>query len=291
MRWLRDLPVDFVQGDLFNADSLSACVKDADYIIHLAGVTKAKHKRDFYSGNVETTQNLLRAARQVPRLKKFCYVSSLTAAGPSATGIPGNEQDPCHPITTYGKSKLEAEHLCAKYRSEIPLVIIRPPAVFGPRDSDILEFFKWVKFGLKPVIGSLSKTLSIVYAPDLAKGIIRATMDDRTAGETYNIADPLIYRFSSIIDQLATYNHKRSIVIYLPKGVVYCMAGITQVLSYVGKNPAVLNIEKARDLLQPHWVCSPQKIKDHIGFQAPTSLSDAMNITLPLVQRKWLVIK
>ena len=289
LRWLQSLPVELVKGDLLNLASISKCIEDAEYIIHLAGTTKAKHQSEFLTGNVTLTDNLLLAASQLKHLKKFCYISSLTAVGPSPTGIPLNETALCHPITAYGKSKLEAEHVCQKYSEKLPIVVIRPPAVFGPRDTDILEIFKWVSHGLKPVLGSSAKTLSLVYAPDLAKGIIRATFDERTAGETYNIADPAIFTFSSIINYLATFIHKRSIQVHLPKGLIYSMAGITQFVSLLSSKPAVLNIEKARDLLQKHWVCNPQKIHEHIGFQTSTFIYDGINQTFRWYKDKgWL---
>jgi nucleoside-diphosphate-sugar epimerase len=289
LRWLQGLPVDLVRGNLSNSESILKCIEDVEYIIHIAGITKAKYQSEFFTGNVTTTNNLLLAASQLKHLKKFCFISSLTAVGPSSTGMPVNETTPCHPITAYGKSKLDAERICKSYSEKVPIVIIRPPAVFGPRDTDTLEIFKWVNHGLKPVLGSSAKTLSLVYAPDLAKGIIRATFDERTTGETYNIADPTIFTFSFIIDYLATLIHKRTIQVHLPKGLVYSMAGITQFVSYLGKRPAVLNIEKARDLLQKHWVCDPRKIQEHIGFQTSTSIYDGVNKTFTWYKDKgWL---
>jgi len=279
LRWLQGLPVDIVKGDLLNPASIPKCLDGAEYIIHIAGTTKARHKSGFIAGNLTATNNLLQAASRLKHLKKFCFISSLTAAGPSSTGIPLTETAPCRPITTYGKSKLDAEHCCKNFSDKVPIVVVRPPAVFGPRDTDILEIFKWVSFGLKPILGSSAKTLSLVYAPDLATGIIRATLSDRTTGETYNIADPTIYSFSSVIDYLATFVQKRTVRIHLPKGLVYSMAGIMQFVALFGKNPAVLNIEKARDLLQKHWVCDPRKIQEHIGFQTSTSIFDGVNNT------------
>jgi Nucleoside-diphosphate-sugar epimerases len=184
LRWLQGLPVDLVKGDLLNSASILKSIEDAEYIIHIAGTTKAKRKSEFFTGNVTTTNNLLLAASQLKHLKKFCFISSLTAVGPSPTGIPLNETAPCHPITAYGKSKLEAERLCKNYSEKLPIVIIRPPAVFGPRDTDILEIFKWVNHGLKPILGSSAKTLSLVYAPDLAKGIVRRSMIEPSAKHT-----------------------------------------------------------------------------------------------------------
>lgn len=289
LRWLQDLPVDLVRGDLLNSTSTLKCIEDSEYIIHIAGTTKARRKSEFTTGNVTTTNNLLFAASQSKHLKKFCYISSLTAVGPSITGFPLTETAPCHPITTYGKSKLEAELLCKHYSEKMPIVIIRPPAVFGPRDTDILEFFKLISYGWRPILGSSAKTLSLVYAPDLAKGIIRATFNERTVGEIYNVADPTIFTFSSIIDYLATCVHRRTIHVRFPKGVVYSMAGITQFVAFLGKKPAALNIEKARDLLQLHWVCDPRKIQEHIGFQTATSIYEGLNITFRWYKEKgWL---
>jgi len=75
-------------------------------------------------------------------VKKFCYLSSLTAVGPSPEGKPVDETAPCRPITSYGESKLEAERVCMEFSKDIPVVVIRPPAVYGPRDSDILDHLK-----------------------------------------------------------------------------------------------------------------------------------------------------
>jgi len=278
-RWLQHLPVDFVKGDLSDTESLAKCLKDVDSIIHIAGVTKARHRHDFFTTNVKATQNLLDASTHMRQINKFCFISSLTAVGPSKTGVPLSEEVHCHPLTSYGKSKLEAEHVCKRYMDRIPIVIIRPPAVFGPRDADILEMFKWVSHGIKPIIGSPEKTLSLVFAPDLAEGIVQTARDERTSGQIYNIADPAIFTFSSLIDYLATLVQKRTIHVHIPKGLVYSMAGITQFIASFGKKPAVLNIEKARDLFQKHWVCDPRKIREHIGFQTETPIFDGLKRT------------
>jgi dihydroflavonol-4-reductase len=289
LKWLAGLPVECVEGDLFNPASILKCLGGAEYIIHIAGTTKANRRQDYLAGNVETTKNVLLAASQLKNLKKLCFVSSLTAVGPSATGAPLKETANCHPITAYGKSKLEAEHLCISYAGKMPIVIIRPPAVFGPRDTDILEVFKWVSLGIKPVLGTTAKTVSLVYAPDLAQGIIRATFHEKTVGEIYNIADATIFTFTSVMDILARCMDKRIVQIYLPKILVYSMAGVSQFLAFWSSKPAVLNIEKARDLLQTHWVCDTQKIHDQIGFQTSTPLDKAINTTLQWYKvRDWL---
>ena len=59
-------------------------------------------------------------------------------------GTPVDEKSPCNPITTYGMSKLEAEKECLKMMDSFPITIVRPPAVYGPRDKDVFEFFKTI---------------------------------------------------------------------------------------------------------------------------------------------------
>jgi dTDP-D-glucose 4,6-dehydratase len=67
------------------------------------------------------------------------------------------------------------------------------------------------------------------------------------------------------------------------------MAAITQVVSYMNKKPAILNIEKARDLLQKHWVCNPQKIQEHIGFHTTTCMDEGMKKTYTWYKEQgWL---
>ncbi len=281
--------MEIIRGDLLNPASFAATLGDVDHIVHIAGVTKAKRKSDYYAGNVVATQNLLDAALQSKKLKKFCFLSSLTAVGPSPDGQALTESSPCRPITNYGKSKLAAEILCRQYMDRLPVVVLRPPAVYGPGDTDIFEMYKLVDRGIRPLIGSRDKTVSLIYGPELAKAIVRATFDDRTSGQVYCVSDPHIYSFSSLIESMAFIANKRTIPLHLPTGLVYSLAGIVEIFSLFGSRPAILSIEKARDILQKHWVCSPQKIKDHIGFETALPVLEGIKNTFAWYREKgWL---
>ncbi|MFZ1977487.1 MAG: NAD-dependent epimerase/dehydratase family protein [Bacteroidota bacterium] len=277
--WIEKKHIEIQRGDLSEPALLDELLHGVDTVIHVAGITKAKTPAEYYAGNVQSTQNLLDAAVRNGGIQKFCYVSSQTVIGPSPTGIPLTESDPCHPITNYAKSKLEAEHRCHQAMDKIPIVILRPSAVFGPRDKDVLEIYKFVELGIRPVLGSSQKTLSIVYGPDLAEAIYQATLSDRTAGETYFVTDPSVFQFSEIIRCMASITGKKSFSVFLPSPLFYSIAGIVQFVSLLLNKPALLNIEKARDLLQKHWVCSPQKIFDQIQFKTQTPIFDALRST------------
>jgi dihydroflavonol-4-reductase len=269
---------------------LREALQGADYVFHIAGVTKAKKQRQYHDGNVLSTRNLLEAASKISTIKKFCYVSSMTAIGPSHDGTPLTEDAPAHPITAYGVSKLEAETVCELYSSRIPIVILRPPAVYGPRDQDLLDIFRWVKRGFKPVFGSDKKRLSVIYGPELARAIVEATIAERTRGETYFVADATAYRFNDVMDQLAAlFGRRKTISVRFPAPLFYSIAGIAELVSLFGTGPATLNIEKARDLLQMNWVCSPQKLEEHIGFRSQMPIKEGLEATIKWYEKfGWL---
>jgi dihydroflavonol-4-reductase len=278
--WIEGLPVEVVRASYYDTDSLREAVREAEYIFHIAGVTKAKSQREYYDGNVLATKNLLEAAGGIAQLKKFCYISSLSAAGPSPDGTPLTEETACSPITTYGVTKLQAETVCQLHSDRIPVVILRPPPVYGPRDRDTLEIFRWVKRGVIPVFGQKEKRLSLVYGPELARGIVDATISEKTVGQTYFIADGPVYRQSDVLDEAARILGKRTVSVRIPSFLLYPLAGASELISAFSSKPAVLNIEKARDLLQPSWVCNPKKLEEHIGFRNQVPIEEGLRRTL-----------
>jgi dihydroflavonol-4-reductase len=277
--WLEGLPVEVQRVSLLDVDALKEVAQDAEYIFHIAGVTKARRHHEFFEGNVTTTKNLLEAASGSAHLKKFCLISSLTAAGPSQDGTPLDESVSAHPITNYGISKLQAETLCQLHAKNIPIVIIRPPAVYGPRDRDVLELFHWLKRGVKPILGDPRKTVSIIYVTDLARAVVEATVSERTAGETYFVSDGAVYLYTEMIERLAALLGKRTFTLRAPAPLVYAVAGMTELLAIFSSTTPYLNLDRARDLIQPHWVCSPKKIEEQIGFKSCVSFTDGLRQT------------
>jgi dihydroflavonol-4-reductase len=283
------LPVEIIRGSFYDIDSLKSASKNVDYILHIAGVKKAKRPREYHNGNVLATKNLLEAALSTSRLKKFTFISSITAAGPSPDGIPLTEDSPGSPITTYGVTKLEAETVCHLYSSRIPITILRPPAVYGPRDRDILLLFRLLKRGFEPVFGDSTKQMSQVYAPELARAIVESTLSERTAGETYFVSDPLPYLLTDALEVGARIMSRRTIRVPLPSFLLYTIAGISELALSLSPSIATLNIEKARDLLQKYWTCTPQKLYDHIGFRTQVTLEDGLRRTIQWYQESgWL---
>ena len=174
---LKHFNITYTYPDLGNLIALKKELKEKqyDYIIHAAGVTTARTADEYNTVNAEYTFNLAAAAKSTDiNLKSFVLISSLAAVGPLNTlsGIITEETLP-NPITAYGKSKLLAEEKLKSIAS-LNYTILRPTAIYGPRDKDIFIFFKQLKMGFEPYIGDTEQKLSFIYVKDLAAVAIKA---------------------------------------------------------------------------------------------------------------------
>ena len=277
--WIDGLPVETVAASLTDPRSLLAASEGVRTIIHVAGVTKAKRESDFRKGNVDTTAALLDLAGRLPDLKRFTCIGSLAVVGPSRDGTPLSEDDPPNPPSAYGRSKWEAEELCRAASSTIPVTIVRPPTVYGPRDRDVLEMFRWVRYGIHPVIGAPNKTLSLVHVRDLVRGIAAATLHPLGAGKTYFVSNEQTYHYDELIALIASIVGRRPMKVRLPIPLLLAVAATVHAISYFGPRPAVLSLDKARDMAQPHWVCSSKRIEAELGVRSEISIEEGFQET------------
>lgn len=279
--WIKHLPIEFVYGSLFDQDILSSAIRDVDYIYHVAGVTKAKTKKEFFKGNHIATKNLLDSAfLSAEKLRRFVHVSSQAAVGPSFNNQAINEQTPFHPITAYGISKMGAEIECLKMMDKIPITITRPPAVYGPRDTDVFEFFNTINKGLQPMIGFGKKYVSLIHVSDLVKGIILAGEHPGAVGQTYFISSEQFYHWQEIGDLTAHIMQKKTVRLPIPVFVVYSVFAVAEFFSLFSDKPPLLSIDKAKDIAQNAWTCDVTKAKRELGFKEQLSLEDGIRGTV-----------
>ena len=290
LQWIRDLPVEFALGDIADFESLCSIVSNIDYVYHLGGTLRAKHADDFFKINVEGTRNLLEACRRnSPNLKRFIFISSQAAAGPSRDGSPLTEDSPPAPISLYGTSKLNAEQVVFDYSQYFPVTIIRPPAVYGPRDDDILQFFKYIKFGIKPVVGSPHKTVAVIYVHDLTRGIHLAAEHPDAENELFFLAERNAYSLKDVNDTIARVMNKKAIMVCIPDSVVSIMAAISEKTSRLFNKVAVLNKDKALEMKQRYWLVNCSKAEQKLGFTAETMLQPGFEETYQWYRRQgWI---
>lgn len=289
LKWIGELPVDIIYSDLFNKNILSEAVKDVDYIFHIAGVTTSRNKKGYYIGNVETTRNLLEAAAHNKNLKRFVFAGSLTAMGPAKDKIPPDEKSPCNPITTYGKSKLEAEMEVLKYKDKIPVTILRLPAVYGPRDTATLDFFKTVSKGIIPLVGFKSKYISILYVSDVVDGLISAAENDSAAGEIFLLGSEKFYTWEEIGRAIENYVHRKTIKIRVPEFLVVLVAFLNNALNFFRNKPSVFNYEKSKDMIADAWIAKIDKSINYLNFKQKVDLEEGIKITLDWYKKEgWI---
>lgn len=278
-RWLEGLDVTLTKGDCSDGESLRQAVRGVDYVFHLAGITKARNARDFYKVNSMGTENLLTAIEEErPQLKGFLLLSSLSAAGPSANGRPVNEETPPNPVSHYGKSKLMGEKAAMSRAERLPVLILRPPAVYGPRDRDFCLLFRMLKRGVFPYWGE--SLYSLLYVDDLVAGIIRAAGSPQAAmGKTYFLSDGNTYSNYDIaraIAEVVSTRHQKPIKLWIPKFAMPIVAGIS---GLAGGEAGIINRDKLRELGYRNWCCDSGLARRELGFSPRTTLKEGIKWT------------
>jgi nucleoside-diphosphate-sugar epimerase len=288
--WLKGLPLEYVYGDLFDRDALQRAVTGVDYVFHSAGVTKARTAEEYFRGNTEGVKNMLDAVSEHnPGVKRFVQISSQTAAGPSPGITPITEETSPHPITTYGRSKLKAEQACAERQGAIPITIVRPPAVYGPRDKDIYEFFNTMSKGLQPMVGFKEKFVSLIHVGDLVRGVLGAAESEKARGQTYFISSSKVYGWKEVGEVTRSAIGKAAFRIKIPEAGVFAIAGISEFFGLFSTKPVLINIEKARDMVQDYWTCDSSKAQRDFGYTQEIPLEEGIRNTVEWYRSKgWL---
>jgi dihydroflavonol-4-reductase len=290
LRWLKDLNVEIVCGSLYDDATLKKAVENVDYVFHIAGAVMSKTKQGFFVSNQLATKNLAEACLKYNKnLKRFIYLSSGTACGPNNSGKPNVETDDCNPITTYGKSKIAAEKELFQRSQELPITIIRPPAIYGPRDEAIYQYFMAVSKGLISLIGFSDKYVSLIHSHDLVNGIVLAAESNKTIGEVYNISSEKYYSWKEIGDVCRKVIGRKTFTLKLPHFIVYTAAVFSQLFGYFSAKGAVFNIEKAKDFTQKYWTFSPEKAVKDLGYKQEISLEDGIRDTIEWYKKNgWM---
>lgn len=290
LKWLHGKNVKIYDCGLLDIEGMKDAFKDANFIYHVAGVVKSKSPEGYFKGNVDTTKALLEAALfSSSSLKRVVIVSSQTVTGPSLDGKPVDELTECHPITTYGRSKLAQEHLALSYKEKLPITICRAPAVYGERDTEIFIFFQTFNRGLMTTIGFDKKVLSLIHVRDLAEGFYLAAINSKAIGQTYFISSEKYYTWDEVGNITSQVMQKKPFHIAVPHSLVYTVAAAAQFFAAFSKKPATLNIEKAKDITQRAWICDTSKAIRDLGYRQKISLEEGIIRTVEWYkQMKWL---
>ena len=284
LKWIRHLDMDILHADLADSSAYAGRLREFDYIFHVAGLTKADSEKAFFHANAECTRILAAAAaKENPGLKRFLLVSSLAAAGPSLDGVPLTEGAVPLPVSAYGRSKLAGERAALSSAGSMPVTVIRPPAVFGPRDRDFFLVFKAVQKGVFPYWGKCS--YSLIYVEDLVRGLILAAEKSEAVGKTYFLADSRIYSNDDIWQALSASVGRNAVRLRLPRSALPVLAAVIQKFQKKG----IINADKMQEIRFPHWTCDPESAGKDLGFFTETTLGEGFSKTIDWYRKEtWL---
>lgn len=281
-----------VAVDYADLDGLKRLVREErpDYVFHVAGATKGVSYEDFRLANVLPTQNLIEAlASDHPSVKRFVFVSSQTAYGPSNAGPPTRESDEPKPVEHYGRSKLEAERVVQQYGARLPWTIIRPSGVYGPADVDVFVLFKSAKTGVNLFFGNREKRMSMVYVDDLVEAIVAAAQAERSVGRGYFISDGKPYSWAEFQQHIVAAVGKRTFSLNLPSFVVPIAGRAGELMTALDGKPRLFNRQRALMDAQEAWVCSPEAARMDFDYQPRVDVAEGTRKTYRwYVANKWL---
>ena len=279
LQWIESLPITFVYGDVRVPESLPDFVQGKEIIFHCAGMVKGRPE-DLMEANAGGTRNLLAAAMQSgPQLRRFVFVSSQEAVGLISSDRPWTEDILPAPRTDYGRSKARGEEFCSNFMSRLPITIIRPSPVYGPRDRETFIFFKMAAKGVGMIPNPKTK-VSVIYSGNLAYGIYQSAFAAESTGGTYFLADDDVLTWQSLNSVIGDALGTQPKQLRIPKFILKSAAAFSEFFSGLAGKSSIVNRDKISMLIHPNLVVSNTKAKKDFGYRQQISLHDAIRTTV-----------
>ena len=284
--------VELVEGSVEDRRSVDAAMKGGvDGVVHAAGLVKARNEAAFFECNTQGTVNLLDAAiEHAPNLRRFVHISSLEACGPSLDRKPVPlEQE--RPVTAYGRSKLAAEKEVVARKGRLPVVVLRPALIYGPREAEVFEAFRAVRRYQYPVIGDGQMIACYTYGPDCARACVQAIDANIASGSIYFVDDgaaplSMTRAMGELIPEAL--GVKPLLRMGIPFAVLRLASIGVEAYGKVRGKAVMLTREKVA-MLKHHWVCESTKTRQDLGWTPEVEFADGVHLTAKWYQDNgWL---
>jgi nucleoside-diphosphate-sugar epimerase len=283
---LERLGVELVEGRLEDERALQDLCAGGGVVVHLAARTHARTASEYEAANVAGTRRVLDAARAAG-VRRFVYLSSLAASGPAVEGRGVRVDDEPRPLTEYGRSKLAGERVCIETR-DMDVVVLRAPAVYGPRDTDLYHFFRLARFGFIPVPTGGDRPLQMVHVEDLARALVHAVRAQGAAG-VYHIAEPRSYTWREVSRLVGAAVGRRVTMVPVPAGLIRVLGSVSETAAGLAGRSSIFNRDKARELLAPGWLCETEAARAVLEYEAGIPLADGLRATAQWYREQgWL---
>ncbi|MGH2584565.1 MAG: NAD-dependent epimerase/dehydratase family protein [Dehalococcoidia bacterium] len=277
-RWIAATRAEVRCAGLDDPAAIARHLDGVTHVCHVAGAIAARSAAEFDRVNCGLTRAVLTACASVASPPRLLYVSSLAAAGPSRPSRPVTEDDPPHPVSAYGRSKLRAEGIVRGFAGRVPFTIVRPPVVYGPRDQALLTVFRVIARRLRPRLSD-NRFLSLISVGDLVQGLVRVLESDAAVGRTYFLTYPQPLSLRALGEYIAEALGVRALGVPAPDPLVLAAGAAAQFASGLIGRVSPFNLEKAREMTMPGWVCDGRRARDELGFQPSTTHEVALRTT------------
>jgi len=293
LQYLSDPRINIVYFDFEDLDKMQEIFEEYtfDYIIHNAGLTKTPVADQYFKVNATYLENMIETlikSNKVPQ--KFTFVSSLAAYGPAEYTNDGEvkENSTPHPVTNYGRSKLAGEKYL-KGKTEVNHAIVRPTAVYGPREKDLFTVYELINKGLDMTVGLKDQTLTFIYVKDLVRVIMDATLSD-IRNTAYFVTDLETYTSTKYNQSIKkALGKKRTLKLRLPIPLVKLLGFVAEKAGKLAGNYPALNIEKVNELEAQSWNCDTSNLVSELNYSPDYNLEKGLAECIQWYKdNKWL---
>lgn len=262
---LVDAP-DIVHGSLDDEEALAALVRDADAVIHCAGAVRGVTHEQFDAVNVAGAARVARHARAAGA-QRFLLISSLAAREPA--------------LSPYAASKRGGEKAVTDELGTVPLFVIRPPAVYGPGDKEMLPLLKSMARGTAPVFGSPDARFSLVFVDDLARAAAAWAAAPVPLEGLLEIHDGKIdgYGWREFAAEIEALTGRPVTLRRVPSAFLSVPAAVNATIGRLGLHAPMLTPGKLRELRHPDWVCRAGSAELIPGWSPRVGLRDGLLLT------------
>lgn len=290
-RWLDEARVTLVMGALDDRRALTQAVAGAELVFHVAGVVAAADPRDYDRVNAQGTRVVAEACLEAsPDLARFVLVSSLAAHGPAPAGRLIREDSPLAPINQYGRSKRRAEEVALALRPRLPLTIVRPSGIYGPRDRESLNLFTQAAHGLYLLVGLGQRMVNLCHVDDITRGIVQAALCPEARGHAFLLGHPRNLSLGEMGRTLVQAVHGGSgLPVWLPRSGVLAAGVLGSAWARVSGRRPLLSLDRVRMLTARNWAIDASRAEQVFGFRPELDLLEGARRTAAWYRKeKWL---
>ena len=234
--------VSWVRGSLSQKEALHSLLDSVDAVVHCAGAVKALSRESFFTINGAGVRDLADVAAMQSNPPRLIYLSSLVAREPS--------------LSTYAASKRLGEQMLCAFRDKLPIIILRPPVVYGPGDMETLRIFKMAAYGFVPIPKVSGARMSLVHVEDVIGAIFSALELDALPDGPIEFDDgrPKGYTWPEIATAAGSVLRISPRLISVPIPILYLFGVAGSLGAALSRRPNVISWGKVSELLHPDWV-------------------------------------